>query len=748
MAENSQLRQKSTVQDELKQTEVEIASFSARIDGILRKNYANRIMRKLLIPPTKDKQGHIDNRVILWMPSGISIAVGLFAFFLIESNLSRLEFLPLVEWIAFALTLPLAWGIETKLLPKLYFTGYRFQLMRMEERLDGEEFPDRYIVAGNDDSSTGFAQRYWKPAHGVQPGHLLISISDRQKSGVAIIFLRTDGKLAVSSWRRDLHLDNVLPALPDEVKTLAYEFDHACDKYLAVENKIEASRVLKSKKDEPKPRDMEQAWKGIALAPAVKNQLISLATHFADGSVAASRGLLLYGPPGTGKTMVAKALAESMGCAFFPLSLPDIKAGFIGQSGEKVKELWDRALSQPRAVIFVDECEGVFCRRGSINTDSFSEEIVQAFLARWDGFSKQTSVWVVGATNRRDLIDPAILSRFGEEVEIGLPNEQQRLEILSSELTRRGVVSELPLKAGELIQGLSGREIESLAGRFAREQSGAQITEELLVRYTQAFRKQGSVETDKNAIWEKLVLPEAVMKNLKTTAGLLQHAEAFAKQNISIPRGILLYGPPGTGKTQIARTFANETGLKFIAASTADLKAGFVGQSGQKVRELFERARESAPCLLFLDELDIVASARGGNGNSDQFTQEIVGQLLQEMDGVKAHPQHVFILAASNRIDQIDSAVLSRFPSRIEIPVPDVTGRQRLLKVLLGSKPIEFDLEEVSARLAERAEGLSGRDLRSWIEQAEQSAVGRALEAGNPELATIKLEDFPVMQAA
>lgn len=352
----------------------------------------------------------------------------------------------------------------------------------------------------------------------------------------------------------------------------------------------------------------------------------------------------------------------------------------------------------------------------------------------------------MGATNRKDLIDPAILSRFGEEVEIGLPDEQQRLEIFGNELTRREMNGKLPPEAGKLTQGMSGREIESLAGRLAREQSGVLITGELLSGYTQAFRKLGSTQTDTRAVWEKLILSETVLKDLKNTAGMLTHAEAFTKRGINVPKGLLLYGPPGTGKTQIARTLANETGLRFIAASTADMKAGFIGQSGQKVRELFERARESAPCLLFLDELDIVAPARGAGSDSDQFTQEIVGQLLQEMDGVKIHSQSVFVLAATNRIDQIDSAILSRFPKRVEIPIPDAKGRQQLLQVMLHSKPVGFDIEDASGYLAEQGVGMSGRDLLNWVEHAEQNAVGRTLESGNPDLIMIILEDFPLVQ--
>lgn len=745
MTGNLTTRQQSTVTKQVKQVELELSAFSSRIDSALRNHYASRTLQKLVSPITKAQE---KKEPVLWYLSRWSVLAGLATCIFVNYFLSHLKFIPASDWLSLISAIFVGWQVESKLFPKLFFARYRFRLMRMEKHSDGVEYPDHYIVARADNSPTGFGTENWKPVRGVEPGHLLISVQDSRKVGVAIIQLRTEGKLAVSSWPRDLYQDNVLQPLPEDIRALAHEFDKACDKYTQVAQTIESSRVLRSKKDEPVQRDVEQAWKSVAIAPAVKVRLMSLAKHFSDGSAAASRGLLLYGPPGTGKTMIAKTLAESMGCAFFPLSLPDLKAGYIGQSGEKVKELWQRALTQPRSVLFVDECEGVFSRRGSVNTDSFAEEIVQAFLSQWDGFTKQNTVWVVGATNRRDLIDPAILSRFGEEVEIGLPDEQQRFEILSNELTLKGISCELPPETGELTQGLSGREIESLAGRLVREQSGVQITSELLSQYTQAFRKQGSTQTDTSAIWEKLILSETVLKDLKNTAGMLMHAEAFTKRGINVPKGLLLYGPPGTGKTQIARTLANETGLRFIAASTADMKAGFTGQSGQKVRELFERARESAPCLLFLDELDIVAPARGASSNSDQFTQEIVGQLLQEMDGVKTHSQSVFVLAATNRIDQIDSAILSRFPKRVEIPIPDAKSRQQLLQVMLHSKPVAFDIGEVSGFLAEHGVGMSGRDLRNWIEHAEQNAVGRAIEAGNPDLTTIILEDFPLVQQA
>jgi SpoVK/Ycf46/Vps4 family AAA+-type ATPase len=436
-----------------------------------------------------------------------------------------------------------------------------------------------------------------------------------------------------------------------------------------------------------------------------------------------------------------------MQCTFYPLSLPDLKSGYVGQSGERVQALWRKALADERAVIFIDECEGVFGRRGATSTDSFAEEIVAAFLAQWDGFEKHSHVWVVGATNRRDLIDPAILSRFEEQLEIGLPDGPQRLNILANELAKLDVQDALPAQTEALTQGMSGRELAGLAKRLARERSnrrtkapGTRIDEAMLTEATGGMRKQGSTATQEDASWDTLVLSDETTRELKTTAGLLQHADTFRKRGISVPRGLLLYGPPGTGKTQIARTLANETGLRFIAASTADIKQGFVGQSGQKVRELFDRARESAPSLLFIDEIDIIASARGG-GN-DSFQTEIIGQLLQEMDGAKAQPQAVFVLAATNRLDQLDAALLSRLPKQIEIPLPDRDGARRILQVLLRKKPVEFDLEDGCRRLAERCDGRSGRDLRNWVESAEHRAVARAIEAGDPESIALRFEDF------
>jgi SpoVK/Ycf46/Vps4 family AAA+-type ATPase len=736
--------------DDLRAQEAELQAFARRIDRSLRRHYATQGMRRLLARPKYARQ--LGMPVPVAAPSTwlLVVIVLLIAAAVVSTFWPQL-FAPLPRlsmpmprislwWVAgaiLALTV-----VERWIIPQLALMRCRFRLMRLEHTEGEPGFPFVYTVARCAGSATGFGNEAWRSARGIEPGDIVISISDTHGRGLAIIPLRTVGRLPVIVWDRDLLQHDAFPPLPQSVRALAQNFDQACNRNAKLSNRIERSRALRSGQIQQKPTvDPAHAWAGVALDPTVKARLISLAGHFASGSASATRGLLLYGPPGTGKTLIARTFADSMGCAFFPLSLTDLKSGFIGQSGENVKALWNKARAEPRAVIFVDECEGVFGRRGGVNTDSFVEEIVTAFLAQWDGFDRQSHVWVVGATNRRDLIDAAMMSRFEDQLEIGLPDGRQRLEILAKEFARLSIPPPLPAKTEALTLGMSGRDLSSLAKRVAREHGTKQpLSEDTLATMTTAMRKQGSTATDASANWDTLILPDATLKELKTTSGLLQHADAFRKRGIGVPRGLLLYGPPGTGKTQIARTLANETGLRFIAASTAEIKQGFLGQSGQKVRELFERARESAPSLLFIDELDIIAATRGGQ--SDAILTEIVGQLLQEMDGIAAQTQSVFVLAATNRRDQIDAAVLSRLPKQIEIPPPDRDAAQRMLAVMLAGKPLAFDLADGTHALAAHADGKSGRDLRSWIEAAEHNAVARAIDAGDPDTISIRLSDF------
>jgi SpoVK/Ycf46/Vps4 family AAA+-type ATPase len=511
------------------------------------------------------------------------------------------------------------------------------------------------------------------------------------------------------------------------------------DKVLLTRDDLLAQVGPKSK--EVSEEDLKRIWERIVLAPEVKEDILDKIRMFNRGDKAAPKGLLLYGPPGTGKTEIARRIAESASCYFMSLKGPDLKGSYLGQSGEKVKKVWEQARGRGRCVIFVDECEGVFARRGGANTDSFSEEIVQAFLAEWDGVGTEgQQVWVVGATNRRDLLDDAITSRFGAAVCIDLPGPAERLKILKLEMEKLERSVEIPEFLAQATTGMSGRNLSRVASEVCTlaSKQGGTITDDLWRTVIKRHVASGSEAVSDGARWSSLVLAEEVLEKLQTLCDSLRHAEEFQAQGFEVPKGALLYGPPGTGKTQIARTLANESGLTFIAATTAEMKGGYVGQSGQKVRELFERARAKAPCILFIDEIESVAANRGGGG--DSFTAEIVTQLLQEMDGVRKTDRPVFVLAATNIPEQIDPAVLSRFEERIEIGNPDTSQRARLLRLFLGKLPADFDRDEVSNDLALLTEGLGGRDLRSIVQKASQKAIRRA--AGNPKNAKLVREDL------
>ena len=501
-------------------------------------------------------------------------------------------------------------------------------------------------------------------------------------------------------------------------------------------------REVAPKGKEVTDADLGTIWEKIVLKPEVKSDLLDKIRMFNRGDKAAPQGLLLYGPPGTGKTEIARRIADSASCYFMSLKGPDLKAGYVGQSGERVKKVWEQARARGRCVVFVDECEGVFARRGGSNADSASEELVQAFLAEWDGVGTEgQQIWVVGATNRRDLLDEAIVSRFGDAVEIDLPGAPERLQILRLELQKLDRPTQVPEFVGQGTTGMSGRNLARLASEICTlaSKQGGLLTDELWREVLKRHTKASSESVDEGARWDSLILPEEVLEKLQTLCATLRGIEEFKSQGFEVPRGALLYGPPGTGKTQIARTLANESGLPFIAASTADVKAGFIGQSGQKVRELFERARGKAPCILFIDEIEAVAATRGGPG-ADTFTGEIVNQLLQEMDGVKKSERHVFVLAATNLPGQIDPAVLSRFDERIEIANPGPAQRQRLFHLFLGKLPVDFDREAVSMELSLTAGDVGGREIRSAIQKAAQKAIRRA--GGNPKNAKLTREDL------
>jgi transitional endoplasmic reticulum ATPase len=752
---------------EIRALEARLAAFGRNTDRTLRSAFGSlalaRLLRLRAVPPRAALQR------LGWMPAQRLVTLGFIALSLALGALllpGLLGAIGLETWadgpwrralLGFAAALAalalLAAVIERRVLPRLWLASFRFRLMRFEREDAEGEHPALFRACGLDERADGFGWQQWRAIAGLSTGDLVVAVVDRHGEAIATLLPRLAGATPVLLWRINVWVTDVLPAAPITLQALGAEFDAACAEHDALlERRREFDDVGRLRSGGQGAASSAargaKAWEHVVLPTDALTALQRAATALAGGDPLAPRGVLLHGPPGTGKSLVAKALGDAAGCTVFALSPADLKAGHLGGGAARVRELWRSARAAPRALVIVDECDALFARRGSLESDVISEEVLAAFLAAWDGVDKGGRVTVVGTTNRRDRLDPAILSRFELDLAVALPGAEERRALLDGALSRHGLTLADGTRAGIDSAGLSGRDLEAVAREMARQHREGESTvvgSAALDATLAAHRRRSATPTAAAPTggvtgWERLVLADAVLRELKAMAGLLRHAAAFRARGIEPPRGLLLCGPPGTGKTQIARTLAQESALGFIGVTTAELKQGFVGQSGQKVRELFQRAREAAPCVLFIDEIDALSVNRGGA--QDAFQAEITGQLLQEMDGIHDAGAPVFVLAATNRREALDAALLSRFPRELAIGLPDADARARLLRVMLAGKPMAFELEAELPGWAARSEGLSGRDLRSWIEAAELSAVARAMEAGRPEDVALTVADF------
>jgi len=488
--------------------------------------------------------------------------------------------------------------------------------------------------------------------------------------------------------------------------------------------------------------NQEQAWSKVAVSRPVLDEILLQIELFRHGGAGAPRGMLLFGPPGTGKTSIARNLATSSGCHFMNVKPADLKGQYQGHTAPKVAALWKDARAQAPCVMFIDECEGIFGSRSGGDGVNFNDELVQAFLAEWDGMNSEAGkVFVVGATNRREGLDTAIVSRFNQLIEIPLPDAGLRARILALEFKKCAIELPVTEKMARETAGMSGRDLQNIVVRFQSAAYTGQLDEAAFSKVVKSVRGKASTLTD-HVSWDQVILPEAVKRKLQALANKIKRAEEYMQRGLPVPKNLLLYGPPGTGKTQIARALASESGIAFLAVSTAEVKGRHIGESGARIKALFERARTQAPCLVFIDEIDIVTGSRG---QSDNYTQEIVGQLLQEMDGIGSREGagRVFILGATNLLDSIDPAVLSRFVEKEEIGLPTTEARAAILRVLLANKPLGFELDASLEGLAGMTAGFSGRDLASLVNSAANSAMERADAAGlDIDQVRIELDDL------
>lgn len=493
-----------------------------------------------------------------------------------------------------------------------------------------------------------------------------------------------------------------------------------------------------------------EGWRRVHLPDAQKLDILRRMELFENGDPAAPRGLLLHGPSGTGKSLLARTLAETLNCDFQKLSLADIKQEHLGASGRRVREIWERARANRPSIIFIDECEGVLGRRGAAETDVIAADVVGSFLSEWDGIEQTPGIMVIGATNKRSMLDDAIISRFGWEMEVPLPGAHERLSILEQELRVNRIEMELPKDIASLTQGMSGRDIRNLAAATKSLSHPNAPTTAHLLEAAGSARKRGNAQVGRAETWDSLALEPAALERVELISALLRDAENLRAHGVSVPNSLLLTGSDGGIKRQLAQTLASESGLTFLAPTLSDFKANYSGQSGNRVKLFFERARASSPTIVFLDRLDMIAPSRNMANATDALSNEIIGQLAQECERTQYSGSHIFLLGATSNLDQVDPEVLDCFQERLAVALPNRDARIKLFTRLLMEKKIDFSLEDGAFLLAELTEGknLDSRDIENLVQAAQQKALLRAVRNGGPEHYSITLDDFEPLQTA
>jgi transitional endoplasmic reticulum ATPase len=473
----------------------------------------------------------------------------------------------------------------------------------------------------------------------------------------------------------------------------------------------------------------------------VKSEIYSKVRLFERGELLI-RGILLYGPPGTGKTLVARTIADTINARFMPVSLSDLKRGSAGTTAQAVRDLFSHARDAHQAVIFVDECDAVFTTRDSLASEKSLDELVSSFLALWDGINKSQAILVIGATNRRERIDPAIQSRFSVIQEIPLPDEASRAAILKVEAKKLGIDAEVASQFSRNAEGFSGRDIENLVLTVASEVKTGKSVEQAFREGLGTYRQRGSDKIANTELLVDLVLPTTIQEEIRILIEYISNPDKLKAKGFAIPKAALLYGPSGTGKSTIVRSIIKSTGLPFIAPTTSELRGTAEGQTGKIIRELFQRARSTAPCVLCLEDLDAIAPRRGGSVTPGNLSAEAVGQLIQELEAAATGDARIFVLAVTDRPQDVDEAVLSRFPKRTQIAAPDLGSRAALFRKFIGARACAIEPERLIAKLAAVTEGKTARDIRNIVQDAEHRALARSLGGnGGGELA-LDLEDF------
>src|SRR6188472_1751793 len=464
--------------------------------------------------------------------------------------------------------------------------------------------------------------------------------------------------------------------------------------------------------------------------------------------IEAPKGVLLHGPPGTGKTLLAKAVANETNANFYSIGGPEIVSKFYGESEERLRDTFKQAQENAPSIIFIDEIDSIAPKREEVSGD-VEKRVVSQLLTLMDGIEGRGKLVVIGATNRPNALDPALRrpGRFDREIEIGIPDEQGRYDILQIHTRGMPLTEDVNLESiAKVTHGFVGADLEALS-KEAAMRSLRRVLPEINMEQNkipvEVLNKIKITNEDfQNAL--KDVQPSAMREvqiqrpNVKwdDIGGLievkeelaeaiewpLKHADLFNQADVRPPKGLLLYGPPGTGKTMIAKAVATTSEANFISVKGPELLSKWVGESEKGVREIFRKARQAAPCIVFFDELDAVAPRRGRSKGDAHVTERVISQMLTEMDGLE-DLKGVVVIGATNRPDIIDEALLrpGRFDRILEVPFPDKDAIKEILKIHTKKKPLDSAVNLDS--LVELTDGYTGADIAAIVNAAAMSAI-------------------------
>lgn len=469
------------------------------------------------------------------------------------------------------------------------------------------------------------------------------------------------------------------------------------------------------------------------------------------------KGVLMYGPPGTGKTLIARAVANESGANFFSIAGPEIMSKYYGESEQRLRELFEQANKEAPSIIFIDELDSIAPKREEV-TGEVERRVVAQLLTMMDGLEERGQVVVIGATNRIDAIDPALRrpGRFDREIEIGVPDRNERIEILQIHTRGMPLAEDVKLEdIGDRTHGFVGADISALVREAAMKalrrylpqiKLDEAVPREVLnsMQVTAGDFDAAHKDVEPSAMREVLVevprvtwddvggLDEAKQEIVEAVEWPLKSPERFEKMGIQPPKGILLYGPPGTGKTLLAKAVANESSANFISVRGPQLLSKWVGESEKAVREIFKKSRQVAPCVLFLDELDAIAPIRGMDTGS-KASERVVNQLLTELDGIETL-KNVVVIAATNRPEIIDPALIrsGRFDRLVFVGPSGRAGRVEIFKIHLKNVPLADDVSV--EELADLTDNYVGADIEALCREAVMLALRENFDADKVEM--------------